>query len=182
VSCQPTGPWSNFSPLARIIRKLPSDAHFRLLDKDGNSCCLNRLSLNNTGYNRNAMDVPGKSFGRSYQRSVCSKQRAISVSQYLVGASSACDLNDFNGLNDFNNFPCALRLSSIPNPQSAIRNPKSHSAPYLAYFLHKSEFNMVPAKDLEQSPSGDRVGSTFSGYYKTAPPTLTARDNLTYGM
>jgi hypothetical protein len=51
----------------------------------------------------------------------------------------------------------------------------------LAYLLHKSEFCVVPAKDLEQSRSGDRVGGTFSGYYKTAPPTLTERDPWTGG-
>jgi hypothetical protein len=35
------------------------------------------------------------------QQAADSRQQAISVSQYLAGASSACDLNDLNDFNDF---------------------------------------------------------------------------------
>jgi hypothetical protein len=40
---------------------------------------------------------------------------------------------------------------------------------------------VVPAKDLERSRSGDKLESTFSGYYKTSHPTLTAGDTWTGG-
>lgn len=51
-----------------------------------------------------------------------SRQQAISVLQYVLGASFACDLKD---LKDFNDFPCSLCPAPFKNPQSEISNLKS---------------------------------------------------------